>query len=224
MGVSRSEPFISWCFIRVKVDNKNILYAVVCLRVHVRTCVSTDAHMQMCKVRRQLCISVLSFVFGIWRSHLGHHQACIAVAAYDIALSIQTQFFSYWVGFGDLLLEVFLFKIYFILYVSMFCLCVCLWTPCAGRGQKRVSDLWVWSYRYCEATMWVLFTAELSPVLDFLFFFLLRQDLAVYLWLAWKSRGKQGWLLTMNPPGPDSAGLCCCSQLCVLFQWYWDLI
>lgn len=137
MGVSRSEPFISWCFIRVKVDNKNILYAVVCLRVHVRTCVSTDAHMQMCKVRRQLCISVLSFVFGIWRSHLGHHQACIAVAAYDIALSIQTQFFSYWVGFGDLLLEVFLFKIYFYFICMCFYLHVCLHCVCVLPVEAR---------------------------------------------------------------------------------------
>lgn len=69
MGVSRSEPFISWCFIKVKVDNKNILYAVVCLCVHVHTCVycvARDAHHgKFVKSEDNFVVSVLSFLWDL---------------------------------------------------------------------------------------------------------------------------------------------------------------
>lgn len=99
MGVSRSEPFISWCFIKVKVDNKNILYAVVCLCVHVHTCVycvARDAHHGKCvKSEDNFVVSVLSF--HLWdleiTSSSGLHSSwAILMAAYDRALSIWVQF------------------------------------------------------------------------------------------------------------------------------------
>lgn len=54
---------------------------------------------------------------------------------------------------------------------------------------------------------WILFS---------FFFLLLRQDLAMYLWLAWNSLCKQGWLLTVDPPGPDCSPSVGCRPLLVL--------
>lgn len=52
----------------------------------------------------------------------------------------QYEFNSYWVGRGDLLLKVFLFKIY-LYFICINVLLMCMsGTPCAGRGQKRMSD------------------------------------------------------------------------------------